>query len=117
MVPPEPRINAARLAHSRTIGNPRFNFAGKRSRPCRNPATRLAEALGDLRFSLLDGEGQCRLDVILLPFQELHGGLLPCSTIQVWLATLDESQIILGMTLLQAYVYPFTAMVPGLPGK
>src|SRR6266480_3607045 len=29
--PPEPRINAARLAHSRTIGNPRFNFAGKRS--------------------------------------------------------------------------------------
>jgi AcrB/AcrD/AcrF family len=31
LVPPEPRINAARLAHSRTIGNPRFNSAGKRS--------------------------------------------------------------------------------------
>ena len=29
--PPEPRINAARLAHSHTIGNPRFNSAGKRS--------------------------------------------------------------------------------------
>ena len=32
MVPPEPRINAARLAHSHTIGNPRFNSTGKRSR-------------------------------------------------------------------------------------
>src|SRR5258707_8936763 len=29
--PPEPRINAARHAHSHTIGNPRFNSAGKRS--------------------------------------------------------------------------------------
>jgi len=28
--PPEPRINAARLAHSHIIGNPRFNSAGKR---------------------------------------------------------------------------------------
>ena len=30
--PPEPRINAARLAHSHTIGNRRFNSAGKRSK-------------------------------------------------------------------------------------
>src|SRR5438876_1847363 len=43
--PPEPRINAARLAHSRTIGNPRFNFAGKRSRTAddgRQPGLRLS---------------------------------------------------------------------------
>ena len=44
MVPPEPRINAARLAHSRTIGNPRFNFAGKRSN---------ATFYGNLNFNFL----------------------------------------------------------------
>src|SRR5262245_12792325 len=35
--PPEPRINAARLAHLYKIGNPRFNSAGKRSKLARNP--------------------------------------------------------------------------------
>jgi len=44
LVPPEPRINAARLAHSRTIGNPRFNFAGKRSN---------ATFYGNLNFNFL----------------------------------------------------------------
>jgi len=29
--PQVPRINAARLAHSHTIGNPQFSSAGKRS--------------------------------------------------------------------------------------
>jgi len=38
LVPPEPRINAARLAHSRTIGNPRFNSAGKRSKSVKEVA-------------------------------------------------------------------------------
>src|SRR5207249_8102402 len=62
-----------------------------------------AEPLSELRFSLLDGEGKRRSNVVLLPFEEPHGCSPPCSTEQVWLGVLHQCKIILGMTPLHAH--------------
>ena len=69
-------------------------------------AAYLAWGVFPLYFPLLDGKGQRRSNVVLLPFEEPHSCSLPCSAVQVWLAALDECKIILGMTPLHLLHLP-----------